>query len=61
MIETYAHVSTTLDAKTEQGGNNFIKKLSIKTQTGFGGAHNASLTNADKKLKKVMTEQQVLV
>ena len=30
----------------------FIKKLSIRTQTGFGGAHNASLTNAGQEAKK---------
>ena len=27
MIETYAHVSTASDAKTEQGGNNFYKDV----------------------------------
>ena len=53
MIETYSHVSTASDAKTEQGGNNFYKDVINQNSNWiWWGAHNASLTNAGEEAKK---------
>ena len=53
MIESYSHVSTASDAKTEQGGNNFYKDvINNNSNWIWWGAHNASLTNAGQEAKK---------
>tara|TARA_A100001015_G_scaffold319748_1_gene443681 strand:- start:1739 stop:3685 length:1947 start_codon:yes stop_codon:yes gene_type:complete len=53
MIESYSHVSTASDAKTEQGGNNFYKDVINQSSNWiWWGAHNSSLTNAGSEAKK---------
>ena len=49
VLETYSHVSTASDAKTDQGGNNFYKDVINQNSNWiWWGAHNSNLGNSGK-------------